>query len=540
MDSSVQVLKVVAQVAGIGGLSIGLVLLVFRDTLRQKIFPQLDPQRAFHLLVLIIVLTAIIGLAGLASWVYLQARASTTAVESSRDFLERGNSFEREGRYEDAVAQFKKAAQLDPGWGEPVVRLAQTYQKIAVIRRGDDCSITDADKLAFDYYKKALNEYKLAATEATQFTEWVLAGSAWETGNVDEAISHLLQYVALTPQKDGVIHGRIQVQPGDALPAGLRLNMELLPRFAFFGCFWNAQGEFLTTAEAGTYFLQTRLIGYEQYALPVRISVNELTSLPPYMLRKSSAASSVIQADVRLTSATERRGVLLRIYQPGQPQFFLGESNEDGKAAVRIPSSGGIWVLGSLHEGHASIWQTLRLPPQRIQLDLGEYQIGRVKRVHIQWRLNPEPGSVLFRGKSLQNGDIVLTGFEQFKRGFSFVAGAYRAGECTDHPDLSIRQSGDSHTMTAVGKMQSTEGLDFFPGPFACGPPGHGGLADLGAKSIENIYDVGDIPEPVDMRAGVRAIPGHVYALRTYDGRNYVLFKVTHIDDVIPAAASGS
>jgi hypothetical protein len=54
MDADV--LKVVGQVAGIGGLALGVFLLLFRDIIRKNIFSKLPPAEAYRLLRLITVL----------------------------------------------------------------------------------------------------------------------------------------------------------------------------------------------------------------------------------------------------------------------------------------------------------------------------------------------------------------------------------------------------------------------------------------------------------------------------------------------------
>jgi hypothetical protein len=51
MDADV--LKIVGQVAGIGGLALGVFLLLFRDIIRKNIFPKLPPAEAYRLLRLI-------------------------------------------------------------------------------------------------------------------------------------------------------------------------------------------------------------------------------------------------------------------------------------------------------------------------------------------------------------------------------------------------------------------------------------------------------------------------------------------------------
>jgi hypothetical protein len=47
---AVQILKTVGQVAGIGGLALGVFLLLFRDIIRKNIFPKLPPVEAYRLL----------------------------------------------------------------------------------------------------------------------------------------------------------------------------------------------------------------------------------------------------------------------------------------------------------------------------------------------------------------------------------------------------------------------------------------------------------------------------------------------------------
>lgn len=74
MDSSI--LKTVGEIAGIGGLSLGVVLLVFRDVIRKKIFPTLTKEHAYRLLRLIVILTFAVGLAGLAAWVLTKRGAA--------------------------------------------------------------------------------------------------------------------------------------------------------------------------------------------------------------------------------------------------------------------------------------------------------------------------------------------------------------------------------------------------------------------------------------------------------------------------------
>lgn len=63
-------LKTAGQIAGIGGLAIGMLVLIFRDVIRKKIFPKLSREQAYSLLRLILILAWSVALVGIAAWVY--------------------------------------------------------------------------------------------------------------------------------------------------------------------------------------------------------------------------------------------------------------------------------------------------------------------------------------------------------------------------------------------------------------------------------------------------------------------------------------
>jgi len=71
-----EILKTVGEVAGIGGISLGVVLLVFREVIRKNVFPKLPAPEAYRLLRLIVVLTFGIGIAGLGAWVVTNRQAT--------------------------------------------------------------------------------------------------------------------------------------------------------------------------------------------------------------------------------------------------------------------------------------------------------------------------------------------------------------------------------------------------------------------------------------------------------------------------------
>ncbi len=72
----VELLKTFGQIAGIGGLALGVFLLLFRDIIAKNIFPQLAKKDAYRLLRLISVLIFLIAAFGLAAWVWIESSAT--------------------------------------------------------------------------------------------------------------------------------------------------------------------------------------------------------------------------------------------------------------------------------------------------------------------------------------------------------------------------------------------------------------------------------------------------------------------------------
>ena len=77
MDADV--LKIVGQVAGIGGLALGVFLLLFRDIIRKNIFPKLPPAEAYRLLRLITGAVWSVAIVGIGAWVYTSQTRQSSA-----------------------------------------------------------------------------------------------------------------------------------------------------------------------------------------------------------------------------------------------------------------------------------------------------------------------------------------------------------------------------------------------------------------------------------------------------------------------------
>ncbi len=75
-----QILKTVGQVAGIGGLALGVFLLLFRDIIRKNIFPKLPAAEAYRLLRLITGAVWSVAIVGILAWVYVETREPAAAA----------------------------------------------------------------------------------------------------------------------------------------------------------------------------------------------------------------------------------------------------------------------------------------------------------------------------------------------------------------------------------------------------------------------------------------------------------------------------
>jgi len=77
-----EILEIFGKIAGIGGLSLGVMLLIFRDFLAKKIFSTLTKEQSFKLLRLLLILTWSIAIVGISAYIY-NIYANAKAKDSS-------------------------------------------------------------------------------------------------------------------------------------------------------------------------------------------------------------------------------------------------------------------------------------------------------------------------------------------------------------------------------------------------------------------------------------------------------------------------
>jgi uncharacterized membrane protein SpoIIM required for sporulation len=66
----VELLEKMGSIAGIGGLSIGVFLLLFREIIRKQVFPRLTKQQAYRVIGLVSVLVWSIAVIGIFAWTF--------------------------------------------------------------------------------------------------------------------------------------------------------------------------------------------------------------------------------------------------------------------------------------------------------------------------------------------------------------------------------------------------------------------------------------------------------------------------------------
>src|SRR5579859_1274556 len=77
-----ELLRVVGSVAGIGGLGLGIVLLLYQEVLRARVLRRLTKQQAYRLLTLVLLLVFLIALLALLAYIVTLRSAPPSAVSA--------------------------------------------------------------------------------------------------------------------------------------------------------------------------------------------------------------------------------------------------------------------------------------------------------------------------------------------------------------------------------------------------------------------------------------------------------------------------
>jgi hypothetical protein len=106
-------LKVAAQAAGIGGISLFIFLILFREFIRKNIFPTLTQAQSYRLITLFLVLTFTISLVGIAAWILSpQHPASSTPNPILGEWAVGGTS----SNFKPSIFSFKSDGSVSAKW----------------------------------------------------------------------------------------------------------------------------------------------------------------------------------------------------------------------------------------------------------------------------------------------------------------------------------------------------------------------------------------------------------------------------------------
>lgn len=107
MNADLDLLKRLGQIAGIAGISVGVLLLVFRDIIRKEIFPRLTKAQGFKVLTLIIITVWSVALVGVGAWVLVELKRPGPGPAERREWESVGV------RHEESAGLVKDVLQRD-------------------------------------------------------------------------------------------------------------------------------------------------------------------------------------------------------------------------------------------------------------------------------------------------------------------------------------------------------------------------------------------------------------------------------------------
>ncbi len=87
-----QALETLGKVAGIGGIAVGVMLLVFRDALRKSILSKMTRQQSFRIVTMSMVLVWSVALAGIAAWAWTETRPDGTGPSGGSSVTTSGDN----------------------------------------------------------------------------------------------------------------------------------------------------------------------------------------------------------------------------------------------------------------------------------------------------------------------------------------------------------------------------------------------------------------------------------------------------------------
>lgn len=92
-----ETLKTLGQIAGIGGIAVGVLLIIFKSIIQKKIFPKLSPDQSYKIFRLIVLTVFLISVLGIVSWVY------NSGIKEGKTIFSTGNKVTIIGKVVDSL-----------------------------------------------------------------------------------------------------------------------------------------------------------------------------------------------------------------------------------------------------------------------------------------------------------------------------------------------------------------------------------------------------------------------------------------------------
>jgi hypothetical protein len=370
----------------------------------------------------------------------------------------------------------------------------------------------------------------------------------WEAGRFEAAARLRAQQVAqMTGPDNSALFGRVVRDDGQALTDEDTQDIGVEPSLIFFSNYWSPQGYFLVDLPPGTYRIVPHGSRWTAETSPVRLEPHTLVDVGVIKLHRRDL-SSLPRTKVRLRvgrvrdtqGVTSAAGIHVGADMMDENPF-IAVTGEDGTAEIEIPRIPGEWKASSNEPGYAEIWHSFKVGAATESVDLGRFEITRLKQVTIRWVMPKASASNRFARGALVGGTTVLRAYadpcaedNRVGRSYSFAPGPFD-GACAQPFDLELVQSGRGEFLVETEPgVQSTTLLEFFPGTFAMErDDSEAAMCDLGEVPLESIAEipVGRLRRLTTRGTGLPVLQGHTYALRSFDGQRYVLLHVERVED---------
>ncbi len=213
------ILKVLGGIAGIGGIALGVLLIIYKEVIKKRIFPTLTQKQAFRLLVLVLVFVWSLAVLGIGAWVIPKIIGDhppePPALESEvKHALNLGISYYIQGDYDRATVQLNNALGISAGEDNTAI---MGYRALAYYYLGRiDYNSYDPAKPDPTCYKNALSLFDNAkdifntvgdkGSEA-QCLVW-LGNTSRSLGKPDEAIVYYNSAASLSSQVNNEVYLR--------------------------------------------------------------------------------------------------------------------------------------------------------------------------------------------------------------------------------------------------------------------------------------------------------------------------------------------